>query len=84
MTIKWLPYVSVLPGVCVISLVPSLVSIILDSNKRHTVLFLCFVMKSGDNKQCSKPKVQRKNTQQEQSKHDPQQKLKVESGVMKE
>lgn len=41
-------------------------------------------MKSGDNKQCSKPKVQRKNTQQEQSKHDPQQKLEVESGVMKE
>lgn len=56
MTIKLLPYVSVLPGVCVISLVPSLVSIILDSNKRHTVLFLCFVMKSGYNTKSPKEK----------------------------
>lgn len=41
-------------------------------------------MKCGVTEQCSKLKVQRKNTKPEQIKHGPQQTLEVVSGVMEE
>lgn len=41
-------------------------------------------MKCGDNQQCSKLKVHRKNAKQEQSKHGPIHKLELGSGVIEE
>lgn len=51
---------------------------------KNFIFFKHFEMKCGDNKSYSRSKVERKKTEQVQSKHGPLEKLEEGSGAMEE